>query len=439
MRPNSLRYATGLMATTLVLLASGSALAQTAYQARVVLRVGDVASDARIPANAGFQVGDMNDAGHLAIVAGTVTSGSLIQIADGQATAIAVADLPTLNGSWPNPLLIGLPLDMNDAGNIVFFTESGSPRERATFFWDRAARRATTIAERGGAGPGGVIWADGGYFSPSLNNANEIAFPAGIADPPAGVDYGVFLRSPSGSVSAVAVPSSPDSDEAFLPSIDDAGRIAYLTLPEAPGFRYPNAAYLWERGGTTRLAGPGTTVGGAPVAAVSGVWTNNANRNLLLLVHTDLADTGPRVLLRYVDGALTTIVATGSELPGGGRLRNVVGFGEGVSQANAAGQHAFIALLEDGTQAAYLLDASGQVSLIMRQGAQTSAGRVTAIAPDQYTANAPSRSYGIALNGRGQVLLPVQLDGGINAVLLLTPETGTGTGGGTGGGDGSPG
>jgi hypothetical protein len=91
-----------------------------------------------------------------------------------------------------------------------------------------------------------------------------------------------------------------------------------------------------------------------------------------------------------------------------------------------------VALLADGSQAAYMLDASGTISLILREGAQTPAGRVTRIAPALYVApgTLTPRSFGIALNARGQVALPVELEGGVNAVLLLTPAgDGDGPGG----------
>jgi hypothetical protein len=420
-----------------MLLGACPARAQGNYQAQVVLRAGDPAGDVRIPADAGFQVADLNDTGHLVTVAGTPSNGALIQVADGQALPIAAGGVPTLAGPWPNPLLIGLPLKMNNQGDITFFTVSGVPQERTTYLWQRATRRITTIAQRGAAGPGGLIWADGGYFSPVLNNAGEIAFPAGIAAPPNRIDYGLFLRSAAGAMSTIALPSANGSDETVLPSIDDTGRVAYLTMTPELGFTAPNAAFLWERGATQRVAGVGTSVGGATINSVTGVWTNNANRSLLLLVQTGQLQTGPRALVRYLDGVLTPIIATGGELPGGGRLRDIPGFGEGVSWANSAGQHAFLALLEDGSQAAYLLDANGTLSLILRQGAQTSAGVVTAIAPDLYASSTATRSFGIALNGRGQVALPVRLDGRVNAVLLLTPGGSGGTGG--NGGTGGPG
>jgi hypothetical protein len=112
-------------------------------------------------------------------------------------------------------------------------------------------------------------------------------------------------------------------------------------------------------------------------------------------------------------------------MPGGGRLVDIPGFGEGVSWGNRSGQHAFLATLSDGTRGAYLIDAAGAISLILKEGMATNAGTVTALAPfttfRSFTGPVAGASFGIALNNRGQVALPVQLDGSANAVLLLTP------------------
>jgi hypothetical protein len=423
------RFGPILAALVAVGLLTGTASAQSSYQAQILLRAGDVAGNVTIPANAGFQVGDLNDTGHVAVVAGTRETGALFQIADGQTTPIAGAGLPAPGGVFPNPLLIGLPVSMNNAGNIVFLTQTGTGTgiTRATYFWDRAARALVSIAERGGTGPLGLTWTDGGYFSPVVNNQNDIAFPAGAAASFGRTEYGLFYRTAAGALSVIDLPGFDGSLDAVLPSIDDSGRVAYLTQPISDGTALPTTAYIWERGGRTPFAGVGSTVGANTIAGVTGVWLNNANRDALLLAQYDQAAGGPRALLRYRDGLRTQIVATGSEMPGGGVLRDIPGFGEGVSWANAAGQHAFLALLADGTHAAYLLDASGTVSLILREGMETSAGVVARIAPDLFAqGTTAARSFGIALNTRGQVALPVRLADGTNGVLLLTPGDGTG-------------
>jgi hypothetical protein len=264
-----------------------------------------------------------------------------------------------------------------------------------------------------------------------INNRDEIAFPVGLADATGKLAYGILFRGADGNIQPIALPGQDLLGlgvviNAVLPSINNAGRVAFLTQPtsDLTGPGLGNAAYLWDRGALTTLAAVGGgPVGGAQIAALTGVWVNDANSTILLLAHEIAASTGPRTFYRYADGKLTPILGSGKEMPGGGVLRDVPRFGEGVSWPNSVGQHAFIGNLADGANAVYLLDAAGTPSLVMKDGDMTTAGRVLRIAPGTppLTGTTAGRSFGVGLNASGQVAVPVQLEGGVNAVLLVTP------------------
>jgi hypothetical protein len=83
-----------------------------------------------------------------------------------------------------------------------------------------------------------------------------------------------------------------------------------------------------------------------------------------------------------------------------------------------------------------LLDASGNPSLILQSGMATGLGPITRIGrlgggatPNRLTSYGytydtnliPGSGGGVALNGQGQVALTVQINGGPDTVVLLTP------------------
>jgi hypothetical protein len=90
----------------------------------------------------------------------------------------------------------------------------------------------------------------------------------------------------------------------------------------------------------------------------------------------------------------------------------------GVSAANEVGEHGLVAELEDGETAAYRLDAEGRLSLILKSGSATDGGPVTRVgAQHRSKATAPA----ISLNARGEIALIVQISGGPDTIVLLTP------------------
>ena len=88
-----------------------------------------------------------------------------------------------------------------------------------------------------------------------------------------------------------------------------------------------------------------------------------------------------------------------------------------VSAANSLGQHAFLATLEDGSEAAYRTNTDGTLSLILNGGAPAKPVQITA-AVRRLTFVAGSRP---SINSHGQVALSAQYEGGPDVVVLLTP------------------
>jgi hypothetical protein len=151
---------------------------------------------------------------------------------------------------------------------------------------------------------------------------------------------------------------------------------------------------------------------------------NDKNGNVLIAARLNDPNTGRASLFLLADGKLTSVAVPGQTMPDGGQFREVTLLRRGVSPANRLGQHAFIATLADGATAAYLMDANGTLSLILKSGTVTELGTVTrigrALAPNGLAA--ARGGTGIGVNSQGEVALPVQIDGGPDTIVLLTPE-----------------
>src|SRR5207244_256077 len=82
-----------------------------------------------------------------------------------------------------------------------------------------------------------------------------------------------------------------------------------------------------------------------------------------------------------------------------------------ISAGTEAGQHAFLATLDDNSMALYRVDVDGALSLVLKSGATTPLGKVTGFGKD----------LSPAMNSQGQVVASVQFDGGPDTLVLLTP------------------
>jgi hypothetical protein len=257
-------------------------------------------------------------------------------------------------------------------------------------------------------------------WPPMLSNSGDIAFPAAVKNGAGNTAIGVFFLGRDGQLQSVAVPGQElpgggNMVNAVAHSLNDAGGVAFVATTQPNS---PPSAYLWEKGSITPVALLGMEVpGGGKIAAVDFAAVNNKNRSVLVLARLRLSD--PHGFYLWEDGKLTPLLVRGQEMPGGGQFREVL-FPNPISYPNEAGQYAFLArVTEAGTSrtAAYLMDADGKLSLILKSGTTTDLGRITHISVP--TASPPSS--GVAVNSKGQVALPVRIDNGPTTLVLLTP------------------
>src|SRR5262249_13529399 len=148
--------------------------------------------------------------------------------------------------------------------------------------------------------------------------------------------------------------------------------------------------------------------GGGKIAGALGAWVNNKNRTLLLAVGLQGSD--DYGLYRFADGQRTPLLLPGQEMPGGGKYKTLASE-DSVSFASEAGEHAFLARLDDGPTAAYLLGADGKLSLILKSGATTDLGKIANVG------QGAGDSWGIGLNSKGQVALTVKPEGGVDTIV----------------------
>jgi hypothetical protein len=140
---------------------------------------------------------------------------------------------------------------------------------------------------------------------------------------------------------------------------------------------------------------------------------NNQNRNVLLTGLVESAAGHVPCPYLLADGVLKPLALPGTPMPGGGTFLTLQD--AGVSRASEAGQHAFLALLQDGSTAAYRVEPGGQLSLILKSGTATPLGTVTNVGQGSLL------SRGVCLNRQGQVALTVRIADLVDTVVLLTP------------------
>jgi hypothetical protein len=233
---------------------------------------------------------------------------------------------------------------------------------------------------------------------------------------------GVFLWSPGGQIQAVALPDDPLPDGrkmvgAIDPRLNDAGLVAFLAQRSGDS---GGGAYLREKGTITPVLPFGSAApDGGKITALDFVWgVNGQNRSVLL--SAEVSTHKPNnldSLYLWSNGTLTPVAIPGQAMPGGGQLKGIYDNSGTVSFANEAGQHAFIAQLQDNSTAAYRMEADGTLSLILKSGTATDLGMITKVG----LPNSSPPSVGIGLNSKGQVALPVKIGTGPATLVLLTP------------------
>jgi hypothetical protein len=413
----------------LVLLVCGAVRAQTSYTIQPIARPGDSVDDVVI--RGPFAIGALNDDGQLIFKTPVPTGGrlegeGLFQFAGDKLTPIALAGRDGPVGKWPGDLYIYQPVSMNRQGNVVFAggVTIGNKLNEGTFLWDFSKQRLAPVALPGPAA-NNLVFEWGGGHTPVINNHNEIALVAWVKNAARQEREGLFLGR-DGTLAPVALPDQdlPDGyklDAAFHPSLNDGGVVAFIARRRGEG-QNATSAYVWENGAITPVAViRADAPDGRKIASVRGVRVNNADRSVLVIARTtSVGDTfaRPEALYRFADGRFVPVAVKGQEMPGGGVLNDIQQVFHnpgGVSFANDRGQYAFLARLQGGATAAYLAEADGKLSLILKSGTTTERGTVTSVGQEA------GGSTGVGLNNKGQVALTVTIDGGVPTVVLLTP------------------
>jgi hypothetical protein len=402
----------------LALAAQGRAV--TLAQIQPILKLGDAVGDHKVKVEEGnFEIGSLNDNGLIALVTPDATGGDLLVQYDGQPIAIVAPGGDAPGGKWAPDVSVLSPVPMNLAGNMVFAADVsiGGVPVLATFRWDQQAKRVSTVAQAGMADIYDFTFEKGGNWITGINNNNEIALVAGIRSSLGEGRTGDFLFRGALPFITIAVPGQilPDGRtvlDACHPTINDSSVIAFLVRRQGdPDDTW--SAYRWRQGVISPVAVVGQTDPlGKKIVSVYGVWVNNNNSSIL--VAAGVGPVGePLVLYRFNEGRLVPVVVPGQPMPGGGKLLAVQDFG--ISYPNDLGQHAFLATLEDGTTAAYLLNPDGSLSLLLASGTPTDQGAITNVG------QGAGLSTGIALNNKGQAAFTVRFGAGPDTVILFTP------------------
>jgi hypothetical protein len=421
------RYPRLGLIVTLTLLGSRAALGVD-YSLLPVAKFGDTSGTVRISVDpdAAFEVGSLNDNGQLAFVTKNSAGGEILGLYSGGAwTPLVMAGGNAPMGKWPADVAILSPVSMNQLGNIAFTIDSeamDSPSAE-TFLWDASATQFSLVAKNGRVVTFSETWDRGGDWVTAINNSGEMAYVAGTQDPQSLGRGGIFYQHTDGQVTAIALPDGQIEDGSTLidtsdPFLNDLGAIVFTARrkgdPQDAG-----SAFRWLLGTRTRIAVPGTSLPqGHTVTNVLRAWVNNKNGKILLAVNTDATGASdyvetPISLFLWDFGLFTPVAVPGQTMPDGSKLLSVQDFG--VSPPNELGQHAFLAILEGGATAAYLMDADGKLSLILKSGTVSSLGTITNVGEGAGT------SSGIALNSSGQVALTAQIEVKPDTLFLLTP------------------
>jgi hypothetical protein len=404
--------------------------AEITYKIQRIFKLGDqVAGIDTKPSANGILLEGLNDRGHILFATFTVANPNgiaLLRFADGGFTAIVAPERDGPRGVWPKDLVNWAPDSMNQAGNVVFTALSwngGNPIDRGTFLWEAETGTTSAIMVPGMPAPGNLTIRSG-WFSPVINNQGEIALPVFGRDAQNRSWAGIFLRGTDRNLHRIVLtdemmPDGRKLTDIVQPSLNDAGAVAFLGTANRTDY----SAYLWEKGTITPVALDGMDAPeGGKIRDVLAALLNNQNPSVLVLATRTVG--GPLGLYRFADGKLTAVAVPGNTMPDGGKLSNIVLRNYGVSNANELGQHAFLARLEDGSTAAYLLQPDGTLSLILKSGQVTDLGMITLIGlstppPGELLFRG---GWGVGLNRQGQVALNVRIDNGPMTLVLLTPD-----------------
>lgn len=405
---------------SLTLLIPHAARAAGFYQIQPIVHLGDKIGTPPVQTRLGLWVGSLNDSGQMAFVTSSINGGPLlIRYAGGQFTSIVATGEAAPVGTWPVFSVVWSPVSMNQTGNIVFSLLdqlAGGPL--GTFLWDARTGHAAAIAAKGAPVGNNQTLLDAGGPTPVINNHNEIAFVADVKNTVGVPQSGVFFVGSDGKLQAIALPdqSLPDGGQivnASYASLNDSGLIAFVTNRVGDSGA---SAYLWEAGTLTPVALAGTAApGGGTIVSIEGAWVSNKDHHVLVEASvraTPKSKTTANSLFLWADGSLTPVALAGKALPDGETLKTVTG---GVSAANDLGQHVFLAMLASKATAAYLMNADGSLSLVLKSSPKAEPGAIKRVGE--------SSTFGVALNNHGQIALVVLfVNAHSSTLVLLTPQ-----------------
>lgn len=440
-------------AAGLALLAFSSARADTVsplYQAGQMSMSGNIVGlpNVHIPNGSDLIVEGLTDNGVVTFAAAPTRGllpSMLFQFAGGAITPIVFpggSRSPNwpLDVYWPNKVGVDQPVSVNESGNVVFSVDNPyGTIPWATYWWDAGNQTATKVVLAGEPATGSLVFTKPGGIAPAINNRDEIALIGQVHNPSGPGGYGLFFLSQfpgaNSVLEPVVLPGEPlpmnasglpraVTTEYFLPSIDDTGRIAFLTQLQGTS-RY--SAYVHEYGGNVQVMISTTYLrSGARIMNVSSVALNNRDRTALVTATTNQMKSNQYGLYRAANnGVITPIVEPGATMPGGGTLQSVQYTGTkensppvmAVSAANAAGQHAFVAAMTDGSTGVYRLDLDGTITPVFQTSPTTG--------PVQITDTVPGLTFlpgtRPCINNQGQIALSMRRSAHSSIILVLTP------------------
>jgi hypothetical protein len=408
------------LVTGLALLTPGVARADTSYKIQVLFKAGDQVGDVPTRAPGFAVVSKLNDNGQFLLGTDPASGdGALLaQFADGKFTPILAPgqSAPTPDGQWPKGIGFWGPVSMNEQGDVAFSAAIGPKADAyGVYLWDRASQQVKAIANKDTPAVNDLTFQWAGDTGTSVNNRGEMTFSGCLKGARSPYYFGLFLHTPDGQLQAVVLPDQPLPGrgrklvQAYDAHLTDEGLISFSALG-TPG--PPSDVYVWEKDAIRVVAEKGMEVPGIGKISATGNFGGN-NKNRKILVGLRLVGNKGNGLYLWSDGNFTPVAVVGQEMPGGGQLKKDE-FQWGLP--SEAGEYAFVAQVVEGGAtrgAAYRMDSDGKLSLVLKTGAATDLGTVTGIGGEGL--------YGVALNSQGQVLLPVKIDNGPSALILLTP------------------
>ncbi len=346
-------------------------------------------------------------------LSGGTTPGGIFAWSDGVLAPVVLSLEPAPGGGRLfHPRLF----QANDLGALAFRAEVLGPKPGGIFLqvpgWGIRA-----VARLGQATPAGGTYADPSFI-PSVNNAGEVAFEAGVLGGIA--PEGIFIRGASGTV-AVALWGDPAPatiggrlGDLEAPSLGSGGEVAFLArLTDSVG---PQGIFLarpqegsYELNPLAVVGQPGP--GGALYGPLGRPEVLGDGAVLFGAVLVD-AEGHRGAILRCGPGGVETLVRQGDPAPAdvGGSLGTL-----GRPAGNAAGEILFRARVRGGSARAglFLRGVTGEIRTLAADGSPTPlGGRFTPV----------FRSY--ALGAPGEAVFVAPVSGGVSSQAVFRTRGG---------------